>query len=156
MPGIASPALAVLAAFASFSFARELSYRTLHWKSGWFRVRVLRVVVRRRGFREVRRKVNLGRRSQWKSIQNADATNVRRRSVIATSTARFNCDGVRLTAFEVTHMTSASDMERARTAMMVAAGVVTSTGLLVLTQRSIRSSIAGMLKVRRIFEKMRE
>jgi|TARA_B110000977_G_scaffold182245_1_gene243709 hypothetical protein len=61
-----------------------------------------------------------------------------------------------LTAFEVTHMTSASDMERARTAMMVAAGVVTSTGLLVLTQRSIRSSIAGMLKVRRIFEKMRE
>ena len=39
-------------------------------------------------------------------------------------------------------MTSASDMERARTAMMVAAGVVTSTGLLVLTQRSIRSTIA--------------
>ena len=45
-------------------------------------------------------------------------------------------------------MTSASDMERARTAMMVAAGVVTSTGLLVLTQRSIRSTIASMLKVR--------
>ena len=46
------------------------------------------------------------------------------------------------------NMTSASDMERARTAMMVAAGVVTSTGLLVLTQRSIRSTIASMLKVR--------
>ena len=45
-------------------------------------------------------------------------------------------------------MTSASDMERARTATMVAAGVVTSTGLLVLTQRSIRSTIASMLKVR--------
>jgi hypothetical protein len=45
-------------------------------------------------------------------------------------------------------MSSASDIERARTAMMVAAGVVTSTGLLVLTQRSIRSSLAYALKVR--------
>ena len=46
-------------------------------------------------------------------------------------------------------MSSAMDMERARTAMMVAAGLLGTTGLFVLTQRSIRSSIAYALKVRR-------
>ena len=36
-----------IAALASFSFARELCYRSLRWKSGWFCVRVVRVAVPR-------------------------------------------------------------------------------------------------------------